>query len=334
MERRNILVCIILLSLVAWNSAATSREADSTFGFDIPSWCKTGGGSLNLLVGRDVMLRSELPGPLYSFVVSPDLPAGLELDPITGSIHGRPLSRAPVNTYTVEATLGSEQLRGVLDFQIVESLPGSQVRTLAGSQELGVVSASGGHGLLEHLEAPTDLLVHGDMLFIAARSCILKQDLTTSHLSVFIGQQGVDGLAGDGLTREHVLVFRPWSMLVLDNELYFTDGQAHVIRKVGLEPSGLAARVAGTGKEGIGGDNVLAVESDIFHPIGMTLLGQLLYFADSFNHCIRAVNLETGMLRTIAGVCGTRGFGYDAEPAAQAQLSHPHGIAFAENLLF
>jgi len=331
----NIAHCLCLLgALCSQVVLAFAEEASDTFEYEVPSWCIMGDGTYSLLVGRQVTLQSELPGPLYSFEIEPELPGGLELDSITGTVHGTPSGVADLRSYTVVASLGDTKLRAALSFQVVESLPGSSLRTLAGSRESGLTATGGGHGMSLQMESPTSLHVHGETLFIAARATILQLDLTTSQLTVFIGKPGEEGFVGDGLPREQALLGRPWGMLVLEDELFFVDSSNHVIRKAGLRPGSLVERVAGTGKEGFSGDGVPALEADLSHPIQLVEYDERLFFSDSFNHCVRAIQRSTGIIRTITGNCGTRGFGYDKEPSAQAQFSYPHDITISRDVLY
>jgi hypothetical protein len=52
-----------------------------------------------------------------------------------------------------------------------------------------------------------------------------------------------------------------------------------------------------------------------------------LYIADTGNHVIRRVDLQTGIVERVAGT-GQRGFGGDLGPPLEAQLDSPYGLAF------
>jgi DNA-binding beta-propeller fold protein YncE len=51
-----------------------------------------------------------------------------------------------------------------------------------------------------------------------------------------------------------------------------------------------------------------------------------LFIADTYNHCVRRVD-AAGMLSTIAGRCGMKGFDGDGAQARDALLNAPHGVA-------
>ncbi len=70
-----------------------------------------------------------------------------------------------------------------------------------------------------------------------------------------------------------------------------------------------------------------ATESYLQSPFGATLDGSgNLYIADTDNHRIRKVDAVTGRISTLVGD-GTRGFGGEGGPAAEAQLNTPRGVA-------
>ena len=60
--------------------------------------------------------------------------------------------------------------------------------------------------------------------------------------------------------------------------------------------------------------------------------GENLYLADTENHAIRRVSLETGIISTVLGT-GERGDGPEANPLT-CKLSRPHGVLFANGVLF
>lgn len=52
-----------------------------------------------------------------------------------------------------------------------------------------------------------------------------------------------------------------------------------------------------------------------------------LLIVDTYNHCIRKVDLTTGLITTVAGICGSVGYSGDDGPATEATLDLPRGIA-------
>ncbi len=82
--------------------------------------------------------------------------------------------------------------------------------------------------------------------------------------------------------------------------------------------------VAGTGAAGYSGDDGPARNATLHGPKGLAWWRGTLYIADTENHVIRAVDLGTGVIRTVLGT-GLRGDGPEPDPLRCA-LSRPHGI--------
>ncbi len=111
---------------------------------------------------------------------------------------------------------------------------------------------------------------------------------------------------------ERVLRY-PSKVLAAENTLFIADSGHNRILQVDLDPdgtSGEVVRVFGNGEPGLQ-DGV--EENTLFHfPRGMSLKGDVahgtLYVADSENHAIRAIDLGSGQVRTVAGT-GQKGHG-------------------------
>lgn len=82
--------------------------------------------------------------------------------------------------------------------------------------------------------------------------------------------------------------------------------------------------VVGTGKQGYTGDGGQARAATLAGPKGLAWWRDTLYVADTENHVIRAVNLKTGIVRTVLGT-GSRGDGPEPDPLRCA-LARPHGV--------
>jgi sugar lactone lactonase YvrE len=84
--------------------------------------------------------------------------------------------------------------------------------------------------------------------------------------------------------------------------------------------------IAGNGSWIYHGDGVPAVQASIFLPTGVVedAVGNL-YFSDSSNNRIRRIDVQTGLISTVAGN-GTPGSMGDNGPAVNAMISSPAGI--------
>jgi DNA-binding beta-propeller fold protein YncE len=84
--------------------------------------------------------------------------------------------------------------------------------------------------------------------------------------------------------------------------------------------------VVGTGAQGYSGDGGPAAQALLNNPFDLAFdVTGNLFFADTYNHCIRRVDARTGTITTIAGT-GERGFSGDGGPATHALLNQPYGV--------
>ena len=86
--------------------------------------------------------------------------------------------------------------------------------------------------------------------------------------------------------------------------------------------------VLGTGVAGFSGDGGAASEARIRGPFGV-IVGPdgSLYVCDTYNHCIRKVD-KGGIVSTVAGVGGKKGYSGDGGQAAKALLNEPYEVRF------
>lgn len=109
--------------------------------------------------------------------------------------------------------------------------------------------------------------------------------------------------------------------------IYVADTLNNRIRRIDLDAD-LIETVAGTGEAGFSGDDGDAREAQINNPRDMTMGPDgRLYFADERNNRVRAIDVETLTIETVAGT-GEAGFSGDDGPARDAQLAGPSGVTF------
>lgn len=117
--------------------------------------------------------------------------------------------------------------------------------------------------------------------------------------------------------------------IALDDQgrLYVADSLNHRIRRVDFE-QGVVETFAGTGEPGFSGDGGAATEAQINNPRDLTMGPDgRLYFSDEKNHRVRAIDVDTGVIETIAGT-GEPGYEGDEGSPKQAKLYEPSGLAF------
>ena len=85
-------------------------------------------------------------------------------------------------------------------------------------------------------------------------------------------------------------------------------------------------RFAGTGAKGYGGDGGPARDAVFDGVFNIAFRGSVLYIADLGNRRVRAVDLKTGLVKTVAGN-GTKGVPKDGGDALSEPLVDPRAIA-------
>ena len=93
--------------------------------------------------------------------------------------------------------------------------------------------------------------------------------------------------------------------------------------------TGAVTTVAGIGgSTGYSGDGGLATLAKLNYPNGVALdAAGNIYIADADNHVIRLVNVDTGIITTVAGTGGSNGYSGDGGLATSAKLNGPYGVA-------
>jgi len=99
-----------------------------------------------------------------------------------------------------------------------------------------------------------------------------------------------------------------------------------------VTPKGIITTVAGSDKTGYSGDGGPARRATLAGPKGLACAPGNLYVADTENHLVRRIHLESGMITTVLGT-GRRGDGPEPDPL-QCALSRPHGVHVAGNTLY
>lgn len=90
---------------------------------------------------------------------------------------------------------------------------------------------------------------------------------------------------------------------------------------------GKAVRLAGKGEQGFSGDGGLAINATFNLPGFVTHDAEgNIFIADYFNHRIRRIDAQSGIITTVAGNGAAHSSG-DGGPAAKAGVKYPFGIA-------
>ncbi|EGD74966.1 hypothetical protein PTSG_12546 [Salpingoeca rosetta] len=162
-------------------------------------------------------------------------------------------------------------------------------------------------------------------------------DATSGDLSVLVGT-GHSGHRGMGGSSRAADIHTPRGLAV-DNDakvLYVADAENHVVYSVDLRTLSINVYAGTPNQRGYRGDNGPAVLGFLNGPTALALSASSnrLYIADTDNNRIRLVDLDSGVIDTIAG-SGLSGasdvVGSSSVPALEAKLNRPEGVAVSED---
>ena len=200
------------------------------------------------------------------------------------------------------------------------------ISTVAGTGEPGF-SGDGGPATQAQLEQPHSIAFdgQGDLLICDIRNHRIRRlNVSTGVIDTYAGtgdrEPTPDGapLAGTPLNGPRTIV------VGTDGSLYLALREGNAIYRI--DPAGQRIyHLAGTGQQGYSGDDGPAREATLAGPKGLAYdPNGILYVADTENHVIRAIDLDTGIISTVLGT-GERGDGPETSPLA-CKLSRPHGL--------
>lgn len=210
----------------------------------------------------------------------------------------------------------------------------AHVSTLAGTDEAG---DSDGEGDSAGLSRPGHLKWGGDdiIFFVdTANHRVRKLDLETNEVATVAGNTGGNA---EG-SKENAKFSRPQGIAVGDDVIFVADTNNHVIRKIDLSKEdtdeNFVTTLAGDGTAGfLDGD---ALDAQFNEPRGLALDEDLnqLYVADTGNHSIRAINLSTFEVSTLAGDAPASDAeeaesGYEDDVATAARFTSPFDVALS-----
>lgn len=212
-----------------------------------------------------------------------------------------------------------------------------------GPSDLSDREAPGALGTTVNLNHPTDGVYLPNGTYIDASwhtHKIRAYDPDTGLVYVHCGD--TPGYSGDGEQSADGALFNQPKSVVYDEEsdtLFILDMRNERVRA--LSGDYTIRTVAGNGTKGFSGDGGSALEASFAFPNdtnprpggALALHEGVLYVADPENHVVRAVNLDSGVIDTVAGT-GTAGFSGDGGPAAEAMLDYPMDIEVEEGMLW
>lgn len=201
------------------------------------------------------------------------------------------------------------------------------ITTVAGTGQAGY-SGHGGLSTNARLNEPFHVCFgpNGEMYIAdASNHCIRRVEQQSGQISTVAGC-GRKGYSGDGGLATAAAMNEPYGVVAdSQSNLYIVDRLNACIRYVEIK-SGLISTLAGTGKQGYGGDGGPAKQAQLREPNGLALDGHgALYIADVSDNRIRKVDLKTGIITTVCGT-GLRKFAGDGGLAVNASIDGARAV--------
>ena len=198
-------------------------------------------------------------------------------------------------------------------------------------------SGDGGDAAAALVNQPSKAIVDpaGNIYLLDQRNQRIRKVDPSGTITTVAGV-GTAGFSGDGgapLAAEFHFPAganpAPGGGLALDSQgrLYVSDSINHRIRRIDFAANTIVT-IAGTGTAGFAGDDGAAENAQLNFPFDLDFGPDgRLYVADQQNARVRAIDIITGTITTVAGN-GTPGFGGDGGNALDAMLNLPSGVAF------
>ncbi|MEW4570871.1 hypothetical protein AB1L88_23640 [Tautonia sp. JC769] len=206
--------------------------------------------------------------------------------------------------------------------------PAGIITTIAGNGS-EFSSGDGGPGASAGVVEPNGVALDPteSILYIADVSGhrVRTVDLASGVIQTVAGT-GEGRHSGDGGPALSAALHGPRAVAVgADGTLYILERNGNTLRAV-VPGSALIRTIAGTGRKGYSGDGGPALAATFDGPKELALSGDVMLIVDTENHVIRRIDLTNGRITTVAG-SGVRGGAGDGQPATDAQLDRPHGVA-------
>ena len=190
------------------------------------------------------------------------------------------------------------------------------------------------------LDQPSQMVLadDGTQYILDQRNQIVRSIDPTGTIHTIAGTPKMPGFGGDGGPATKAQLSFPagsnpptgGGLALHDGYLYIADTLNHRIRALDLQ-EGTIETIAGTGEKGFSGDGGDATEAQLNNPRKLTIgPDDRLYVGDQDNNRIRAINLETGKIKTVAGN-GKTGFSGDGVKPTETSIDHPVGVTFDED---
>jgi DNA-binding beta-propeller fold protein YncE len=199
------------------------------------------------------------------------------------------------------------------------------IATVAGTGEPGF-SGDGGPAVRAQLRQPHSIAVAANSRLLicdVGNHRIRELNLSTGIIETY-GGTGERLPTPEGAQVKSAPLNGPRTIAIdAAGTLYLALREGNAIFRIAPD-TGILRHVAGTGEQGYSGDGGPARSARLGGPKGLAFDRGNLYVADTENHVVRRIELQTGIITTVLGT-GQRGDGPEPDPLRCA-LARPHGV--------
>lgn len=213
-------------------------------------------------------------------------------------------------------------------------LVSGEVTTLAGTgQQADRFPAKDAKAKETPLASPWDVVNVGHELYVSMAGLhqIWSIDLEKGTISVFAGtsREGID----DGARTSMATLAQPSGITTDGTYLYWVDPESSSVRRLRLQGEGETEveTLVGTGLFDYGNEDGTGKKAKLQHAQGVAYANGKLYIGDTYNHEVRALDLGSMAVTTLAGD-GEHGWSDGTGHAAK--FDEPTGIGFANGNVF
>lgn len=208
------------------------------------------------------------------------------------------------------------------------------ISTIAGVQGRGGFGGDGGPATQARFSAPHSIALDGKGgLYVADinNHRIRRIDLKTGIVDSIAGSNE-RVLPKEGQVAKGNPMLGPRALFIDGTMMWIALREGHSVFKMDLQ-DGILHHVSGTGQLGYTGDGGPAKDATYNGPKGIAVgPDKNVYVVDTENHCIRKIDIATGLISTLAGSGPTQaGAGGDGGPANKGQMNRPHGICIGSD---
>ncbi len=204
------------------------------------------------------------------------------------------------------------------------------VDTIAGNGSLERKRSGQYHATSIGMASPWALALLDDRLFIAMAGShqIWVYNINSKQLGNYAGS-GREGIV-DG-EADQATFSQPSGLSIHGNWLYIADSEASSVRRINLQDE-MVKTLVGTGLFDFGDRDGDLESAKLQHVLGISVDDTAsIYLADTYNHKIKKLDLESSLLKSILGD-GKPGFLSTVD--GQLQLNEPGGLALHEGRLY